>query len=470
MCRDSSIPGLGFLAAIRRGCAWAGAMLLGGVLLAQAPEFPVPLTLEAESDREFYLEGASNEIYIQARIRTGESEDPAGRGEQGVRNIAFVLDRSGSMDGARMQAAQAAVAEALDELADRDLVSIVLFSSEVDTAIEAQRSDDARDRFARLGPIQAAGGAALYEGLSQGAAQVRRYATPGAASQIIVLTDGEATKGPRELDDFVKLADSLARDGIRVSTIGLGDEFNEDLLAGIARAGGGQFHYAPDLEHVAAAFRAETSRRQTVVARDAVVTIEFRPICRNIEAHGTRPAVVEKSTVSFTFRQLTAGQELGVLASGELEAYRTIGVQRDLVRVRLRWTDPESGETREVTQSVTVRFSTESRDVTRSYNIRVYRAAVAALISEGMQDAIEELDKGDFRRALRELRRARSRARDANFYADDAEITAMVQRLDSYIAEVQARGMNRLDRKVLRSGLFNQFDAPVSESEPAEKP
>lgn len=455
------------------------AVLLMAVGAAGLCGAPTPVTavssgavaLEAESDQQFYREGADTEIYVQARIRTSALAPSAGgdAGQAGVvapvRNVALVLDRSGSMDGERMPALQAAVAAALDTLADRDVVSVVAFGSEVETLIEAQRCDEARERFARLGPIEAVGGAALYDGLSQGAAQLRRFAGPASVDQLILVTDGAATKGPRERDDFARLVETFAREGTAVSTIGLGDEFDEDLLAALARIGGGRFIFADGPVRLREAILGEVAPSQAIVAVDAVLTFEFRPQCDDVRSHGARLATVEKTTVICRFPQLTAGQELGALASGTLGSFSASGIQRDLVRVRLRWTDPATGAARELVQGVTIRFSPESRDLVDGYNIRVYRAAVASMISEGMQGAIERLDEGDFRGAVRELRRVRNRARDINYSPDDTEIDAMIARLDAYIAEVQARGMNQLDRKVLRSGLFNQFEIPSAEGD-----
>lgn len=464
------------MAAMVLGLSGLGSRCLAAADVAAtlpAPGATPAITLEAETDHQFYRDGAGTEIYVLARLRTAApavAADAAGdRADSAravpVRNVAFVLDRSGSMDGERMQALQAAVAAALDGLADRDVVSVVLFGSEVETLLEAQRCDQARDRLARLGPIEAAGGAALYDGLSQGAAQVRRFAGATTVDQIILVTDGAATKGPRERDDFVRLVETFVREGVHVSTIGLGDEFEEDLLAALARSGGGRFHFADVPGRLQDAILREVAPTQAIVATDAVVTIEYKPGFDEIRAHGARIASVDKSIVTWRLPQLTAGQELGLLASGELEPFRANGVQRDLIRVRLRWTDTATGESHELVQSLTVRFSPESRDLEDGYNIRVYRAAVASMIGEAMQDAIEQLDKGDFRRALRELRRVRGQARDANYTPEDPEIAAMIAQLDAYIAEAQARGMNLLDRKVLRSGLFNQFETPAADED-----
>ena len=84
-----------------------------------------------------------------------------------------------------------------------------------------------------------------------------------------------------------------------------------------------------------------------------------------------------------------------------------------------------------------------------------------------MQSPIEQLDKGDIPRALRELRRGRDKARYMNSDLEDEAIASRIQVLEAYLSDVQARGLNQLDRKILRSGLRNQFEIPTEE--PKEK-
>ena len=92
-------------------------------LLAQAP-----LQLEAATDREFYMANARHKVYLEMSI--GAPPQPAAPGAPAsVRNIAFVLDRSGSMAGERLTALRAALTAALAALGEQDIVSIVFFDS-----------------------------------------------------------------------------------------------------------------------------------------------------------------------------------------------------------------------------------------------------------------------------------------------------------------------------------------------------
>lgn len=421
------------------------------------------IELKGATDREYYREGGASEIYVRARVHSSTAE----REEESipVRNVVFVLDRSGSMAGEPMQALRLAMLSALESLADRDVVSVVLFGSEVETLIEAQRRDQMRDMEARIVQIEPAGGAALYDALNQAAAQLRRYAGPSTINQLILVSDGPPTKGPREFDDFVRLAELFSREGTAVSTIGLGDEFDEDLLATLAGIGNGRFSFADSPEKLSDTLLEEIAPGQTAIARDVTLSFEFKDFAENVRSHSREPAVVGDGTIVFQFPHLFADQDLSVLASARVKSFRATGLLTDFVVVRLRWRDVETGEFQELSEGLSIRFTTETRVIRRSANPDVYRAAVGMVIGEGMQNAIAHLDEGDIRRAERTLRQARSQARSLNYDLDDPAIAEDIRRLETYLAEVQARGMNQLDRKILRSGLFNQFELPVEDED-----
>ncbi len=428
-------------------------------LLAASPALAQPApTLEVATNREFYHADTRNKIYIQSRVGTTSTTlvaPPAA-----IRNIAFVLDRSGSMAGPSIQALRQAMVATLNSLSDRDIVSVILFGSEVETLIEAQHRDQLGDLDALFAQIEPAGGAALYDALNQGAAQLRRYAGPTTINQLVLLTDGPPTKGPRELDDFSKLAEVFSREGFTLSTIGLGQDFSEDMLATLARIGNGRFRYADQPEKIAEALQAEIAPLRTLVARDAVLTVEFKSDCEDVASYGWKQAVIEHETVAYHLPYLFANQELSLLASATLRAQR---YSYRLATVHLRWNDLANGKPQEISKAVSINFDAEETAVRKSANPEVIRTSASTLISEGMQRAIEQIDKGDFRRALRALRSARSDAQSLNDDLNDPQVTAKIKQLETYLAEVQARGLNQLDRKILRSGLFNKFDTPTEE-------
>lgn len=416
------------------------------------------LQLEAATDRQFYMANATHKVYLEMRISS--APQPAATEIATIRNVALVLDRSGSMAGGRIQALREAVTAALATLGETDIVSIVAFDSEVETLVEARPRSEISNLDALLARIEPTGGSALYDALNQGAAQLRRRAGPATTNYLILVTDGPPTKGPREIEDFTRLAGVFADERIAISSIGVGDDFNEDLLAVLARAGNGRFRYAAEPSKISQALQAEVSPRGALVARDVTLKVEMLSGVDELESYGWVPVVLKENQATYQLPYLFAGQELAVFLGAEMRP--RISNYR-FARLHLSWTDAADGQPRSIEQEVSVGLENESTTLRDSANAAVVRTVVATVISGGLQKAIEQIDKGDFRRALRALRQARSDAVYLNYNVNDPEAEANIRLLDSYLAEVQGRGLNQLDRKVLRSGLFNQLQIPVAE-------
>jgi Ca-activated chloride channel family protein len=420
------------------------------------------VTVEALTDREYYLQDTGHQVYTE--IRLGAASLPAAVGRSSpVRNVALVLDRSGSMAGERLQALREGVTGALALLGEDDIVSVVLFGSEVETMAEARPRRELANLDTLLAQVEPAGGAALYDALNQGAAQLRRHAGPNTSNLLVLVTDGPPTKGPRELADFTRLAAALAEEHITLSTIGVGDEFNEDILAALARAGNGHFRYVARPATLPEAMLGELAVPGALQARDVKLTVEILSGFDEIESFGWIPGTIKDRTVTYQVPFLFAGQKITLLVGAKMQPRR--GHYR-FMKLHTTWTGVPDGQPYQRESVLEVRLDADFNGMPTTANPAVVRTAVNTVISAGLQKAIEWIDKGDFKRALRELRRARSDAIGLNYAVDDPEAQASIRRLEAWLAEVQARGLNQLDRKVLRSGLNNQFSIPVAEDPP----
>ncbi len=420
---------------------------------------PRDLALDLATDREFYMENASHKVYAEATIAGGTR--PAAEAAP-LRNVVFVLDRSGSMAGERLQGLRDGLAAALALLGERDFVSVILFGSEVETLLESQPRGSLANPEGLLAQVEPVGGSALYDALNQGVAQLRRHTGPATSNHLILVTDGPPTKGPRDLADFVRLARVFAEERITMSTIGLGDEFNEDMLAALARAGNGQFRYIVQPAKLAEVLPEMLATSGSLVASDVSLTVEILSDFRDLETYGWVASTVDQHTVTYHLPYVFAGQKISLFFGAEMEARR---FSYRFARFKLAWTGVD-GARRDLEKTVTVRLESDTGAISSSANPPVIRTAVRVLISDSLQKAIEQIDKGDFKRALRVLRSARTDAYALNFKLDDPAVAESIRRFEGYLNEVQARGLNQLDRKVLRSGLFNQFGVPVAKDSP----
>ncbi|MFM2106733.1 MAG: Family ership [Chloroflexota bacterium] len=217
-------------------------------------------------------------------------------------NVSFVVDRSGSMASRRKLAlAKEAVLAGIARLAAADRFSVVAFDEVVDVvAPGAAATSEAKDAAGRhLQPIDPRGQTALSEGWLRGAEQVAAALDPEGVNRVLLLTDGLANHGIVDPTLLERHASELRARGVITSTFGVGEDFDERLLAGMADAGGGAFRYIKGAEEIPALIGSEVGDLLEVTARGAVLHfvggdgIEVVPLTPfPIERHPSRQSIV----------------------------------------------------------------------------------------------------------------------------------------------------------------------------------
>lgn len=165
--------------------------------------------------------------------------------------MALVIDRSGSMTGLPMEMAKAACIATLGALRPDDLLEVVAFDS---TPARFVKLQPARYRSRIEGDverIQPGGGTEIFSALDMGYQDLS--VVRARRKHVILLTDGQAAvQGIREL------VQAMVASSITVTTVGLGEGVNQELLRTIADAGGGRFHFVPDPNSLPKIFTRET--------------------------------------------------------------------------------------------------------------------------------------------------------------------------------------------------------------------
>lgn len=158
-------------------------------------------------------------------------------------NLGFVLDKSGSMQGDKLDYAKQAIAYALQQLLPSDRLSLTLFDSHVKTKIPSTLATDKEKLLAIVKQIQAGSSTALHNGWLQGGIQVSEYLNSEHFNRVILLSDGLANVGETNPDVIASDVHGLMKTGISTSALGVGRDYDEDLLEAIARSGEGNFFH-----------------------------------------------------------------------------------------------------------------------------------------------------------------------------------------------------------------------------------
>jgi Ca-activated chloride channel family protein len=165
----------------------------------------------------------------------------SGIGNQSPLNLCLVIDRSNSMSGERLGHVKGAAHHIIDNASDDDIISVVSFSDKAEVIIPATHPDDRRAMKATISTIRASGATEIFEGLDLGVQQVMRHRAARYVNHIILITDGR-TYGDEE--DCMHLADQAHDDGIGISGMGIGEDWNDHFLDALASRTGGSSTYA----------------------------------------------------------------------------------------------------------------------------------------------------------------------------------------------------------------------------------
>jgi Ca-activated chloride channel family protein len=242
------------------------------------------LTVTAGLDRTAILHGSDNERFLTISVSA-----PPGLGDAARRpvDLSVVMDVSGSMAArGKMDEARRAAKALVRELSPQDTFSLVVFNDDATTAIPARRVTSPDALVDTIDHIYEGGGTNLYAGMDRGAEQIRRSRTDGAVSRIVVLSDGNANIGVTDPGALSRFSADLAADGITVSTVGMGLDYNEDLLAHLSDVGGGSYHFVAPGTSLQEVFRQELISTASVVGQGTIVHVELPPEVSPVEVIG----------------------------------------------------------------------------------------------------------------------------------------------------------------------------------------
>ncbi len=155
-------------------------------------------------------------------------------------NLTLVLDLSKSMKEHRLERLKAATSSIIDQLDKDDILSIVTFSDEAEVLLRAEPLRDKPGAKGKIALMQPIGGTEMFKGLSKGFAENQRFASKKYVNHMILVTDGRTWQDePQCLD----LAERAHKEGIGISAMGMGDEWNDTFLDQLASRTGGTSEY-----------------------------------------------------------------------------------------------------------------------------------------------------------------------------------------------------------------------------------
>ncbi len=380
--------------------AWlAGAVMLSVMLVSQA-QAANRVRLKVATSSPMMIAGRSQRAFLKVGL-TGFPLERVDR--RSPVNVAIVLDRSGSMSGEKMWKAKEAAKMAIGRLGPDDIVSVVAYNHSVDVLVPATKVSDRGWIYERIDRLRADGNTALFAGVSKGAAEVRKFQSPDRIGRVILVSDGLANVGPSSPGELADLGFSLVKEGVSVSTIGLGTGYNEDLMASLARASDGNHAFAENADDLSRIFNYEFGDLLSVVARNVTIELRCGPGVRPIRVLG-RDADIYGNKIVTRMNQLYADQEKYLLIEVEIPASAD-GASREIAAVSVAYSNAVTQRRDTLGGRAEVHFTSSQALVDRNADQSVMISSIELISNEANRQALELRDLGRTKEAKNVLQK-----------------------------------------------------------------
>jgi Ca-activated chloride channel family protein len=318
-------------------------------------------------------------------------------------NLGLVLDRSGSMAAHnKLTFARDAATFAVQQLLPTDHVSLTVFDDQVQALVPSTPADDKGRIVDLIQAVRPGNSTALHGGWKEGGSQVSRHLVPGGLNRVLLLSDGLANVGETRPDAIATDVNRLAREGVSTTTMGLGDDYNEDLLEAMAQSGDGNYYYVESPRQLPDFF--QTELHGLMATSGSKVSLGVEPQSGAAVADVLND-LERLPNGRLKLPNLIAGMPVLVVVRLNVPPLPAGG---EVCRFRLAWDAPKDAGRQVLTASLQLPAVPEAAWSALAANVEVQERATLLLMARWKKEATRCLERGDRDGALRWINEARS--------------------------------------------------------------
>lgn len=397
-------------------------------------DFPIPtreaLSLSAGTERTKLLTQGGR-TFLQVGLQAIKGEAP----RRPPLNVSLVMDVSGSMNGEnKFEDAKRAARELVKRLRPDDVFALTVFDDEARVLLPAGRANDKARLLAKIDSLYTGGGTNIYDGLKLGYREAAKSAArEGGVSLVLLLSDGEVTAGVKDPAAFQRLvAENADAHDVQTSTVGVGVDYNEELMLSLAQEGKGNYHFLKDGGDAPQVFARELDDLLQIVAKAVKVRIALAPGVGFVRVLGTRAlSAGETQKVKADEKKIDArvAEELGIVRDRQRDDDREPGIKmlipnfhrgdshvilvevtvpqgaesqsRKVADVHLKYKDLTRPANRVASTSSSVSYTTELAESVGSIDRGVKKNLLGFQTGEALRTAADRMGRGDVAGAVR---------------------------------------------------------------------
>ncbi len=383
-------------------------------------------------------------------------------------NIGLVIDRSGSMQGQKIEYARQAACYAVQQLLSTDRASVTIYDTQVETLIPSTLAVDKADITRKIQRIQTGSSTALHAGWSHGGNQVSQHLNPEHLNRVILLSDGLANVGVTNSDAIASDVHSLAQRGISTTTMGVGNDYDEKLLEAMANSGDGNYYYIESPQQLPDIFQTELQGLMATVGHTVSLGIEpqagvevaevLNELEVNRKGRYQLTNLVIGNSIEVVVRLRIPAMTQAIPPSFPLTGEMTEEQLLNLCYFRLAWNDPQKPERQKIRVALQLPVVSSAQLEEFPLNLEVQEQVVLMMAARAKKEAVRLVERGDYEAASRLLQETRQLVLNTSN-------SPQMQQEAVDLAQLQADLMSRQYQKFSRSSSSQSYYRSRSSSE-----
>lgn len=342
-----------------------------------------------------------HQVYLMARFVGGGVSRSRQRRPL---NLSLVIDRSGSMAGAKIDYTRQASQFLVQNLTPSDYLSVILYNDTIETLIPPSKVVNKDAINQQIQKIRISGTTNLSGGWLQGCSHVAQYYSHDKLNRVLLMSDGLANRGVTDMAKLVTMATKrFAEEEISTTTMGLGEDFNEDLMMAMAHAGGGAFYFIESPEVAPTIFNEELRGLLNVVGQNLTITLTATDYVSKAKQLNAYPQFKDKNVYAYRLGDVYSEEEKTLMLELHIPKLQNLGEQ-EIATLKFDYDQltPDGAEHQvwELPVRVNVQ-ATQSEPVSRDQN--VVENVLLLKAANARKQAIRDADRGKYEKATESL-------------------------------------------------------------------
>ncbi|HCA96771.1 MAG TPA: Appr-1-p processing protein [Cyanobacteria bacterium UBA9226] len=305
------------------------------------------------------------------------------------------------MSGQKIQYACQAACYVIEQLLTKDRVSVTVYDDNISTIVPSTLVKNKPEIICQIQGLQPGNMTALHGGWLQGGMEVSKHLNPEHLNRVMLLSDGLANVGETNPDVISSDVQGLAKRGVSTTTLGVGDDYNEDLMEAIAKSGDGNYYYIQSPEQLPNIFAKELLGLVSTFGTGVTLGIEPQAGVNLVEVLNDLQV---NNNGHYQLPNLIFSNPLDVVVRLKVPP---IEETNDLCYFRLAWDSPKEEERQELCVSLRLPSIPKVQLDELPFNAEVRQQTALMMAAKAKKEAVQLVDRGDYNRAREVLQQTR---------------------------------------------------------------